>query len=144
MIYFDSAPHSNSGTGETDLGTYSLPASTLGTDGQILLVGAFGTFANTANTKTWRFKFAATSVTLAAIATAGVDAWQMRAEIMRVTSTTQKIIVRISCGVGTGTDRLFYTTAAETLSSAITVRVTGQSSVASNDITEEAFYIKRD
>lgn len=130
----------NGTTVETDLATYSLTAATLGTNGAAVRIRAFGQGAANTNTKTLKIYFGATVVTTVAFATATYLAWEITAEVKRTAAATQ-----IAIGVANvhlyGGLSVTYTTPAETLANAITIKVTGQSSAASNDLTLKSFSV---
>jgi len=120
-------------TNETDLWTYSLPASTLDTNGRGVRITVFGTAAANANLKTVKVYFGATAVSSLGTAMNG-GGWAVTATVIRVGATTQ---ISGSLGLGVnGTSISSQSTApAETLANAITIKMTGQNGTASaNDI----------
>lgn len=152
-VYVDTTSRSNGTTVETDLGSYAVPAADTTTsppgglyeDGQAFYLKAFGTFANTVNTKTYRLYVGTgaggVTTTLDATATAGVDPWVVEATVRRVGSASEKIFIRFTKQAGAGTDKIFYATATVDLTAAWTLKLTGQSSAASNDITQQDFAV---
>lgn len=135
----DSVQHANSGTGETDLSSYSLPASTLSANTKALRIIFWGTLAANGNTKTLRVKFGATSFTGYASTGNGVPYYGM-AIVQRTGAATQKVTVFVQTSGGTSTGA--SGTAAETLSGAVTIKTTGQSGTASSDILQENFFVE--
>lgn len=131
----------NSGTGETDLMTYSLPANSLSANSKGLHFFAQGKFAATANGKTLKFKFGTATITLESAAFINDYQWSFDARIYRTSGNNQKIAYHYtrvaSAGLGTAVTTLDVTTATETDTSAITIKMTGQSDTASNDVTQE-------
>ncbi|MCI0353076.1 MAG: hypothetical protein L0Z53_26955, partial [Acidobacteriales bacterium] len=131
----------NVGAGEDDLITFSVPANTLATNGDYLEARFFGTFAGNANNKRVRVKFGATTLFDAtALAFNGAD-WSVTVTIVRTGATTQKAtatFVSSSSLLVASTD---YTTPAETLSGAVTIKCTGEAT-ADNDIVQEGAAIK--
>lgn len=64
MLYEDHNSATNSGTGEDDLKTFTLPANTLANDGDTLLIHATGALDTTIETKTLKFYFCGLATTL--------------------------------------------------------------------------------
>lgn len=132
----------NVGTGEDDLRTYSVPAATLAVNGDHLEFEAAGTFAATANNKRVKVKFgAATIFDTGVLAITAAGDWQVNGVVIRTGAATQKNVARWTCtdaALPTATD---YTTAAETLSGAITLKLTGEAT-ANNDIVEELLIVR--
>jgi hypothetical protein len=136
----DTAQHANSGTGLTDMSSYTLPANVLANTNTVLLCHAAGTLAANANVKTLYFKFGATSS--AALFNGGINGtdWALDAMVFRTGAATQKIKAEGRTR-STGADlSIDYFTAAETLSGAITIKTQSQSGTASSDIIQEVFY----
>lgn len=131
----------NSGTTETDLYSYSVPANTLRKDGESLDFWFAGTLLGHATaTRQLRVKLGAATIfdSTAKTNTVAYD-FSLRGTIMRVSNTSQKCISVL----GT-TQELFvmadYATATETLSSAVILKLTGQAGAAgaaTNDIVFE-------
>src|SRR3989304_6237042 len=72
------------GAGTDDLMSYTLPAATLGTDGQVLRVTVWGITAGNANAKTIVFNFGATTGTINAVTAApNAQDWRAGVEIVR-------------------------------------------------------------
>ena len=132
----------NSGTTETDLFSYSVPGDTLRKDGESLEFWFGGTLLGHATaTRQLRVKFGATTIydSTAQTNTTNYE-FSLRGQIMRVNATSQKSIVFLN----TTQAQLFvfsdYATSAETLSNAITLKLTGQAGgvgAATNDIKFE-------
>lgn len=126
-------------TGEDDLMTYSVPANTMGTDGDYMSFRASGTIANNANAKRIRIKYGATTIldTGAAGLPASVAAsWKCEAEVIRTGAATQKCSGKLEVGNGTTYPFVAYVTAAETLSGAVTFKLTGEAT-STDDIIQE-------
>jgi hypothetical protein len=133
----------NSGSSETDLASYSVPANTLAVNGQALYFEASGTTAVNTNSKVIRVRFGSSGTNLilqslsfnVAIATP----WVVRGRVIRTGSSSQKGYAEWTnnqrspdVGLATGLN--------QTLSSAVSLRVTGQST-SSNDIILETFRV---
>jgi hypothetical protein len=142
VSHVDTTPVTTTGAAEEDLMTYSLPASTLGTNGDSLDIDAWGTFAATAGAKTIRVYFGATSVSLASGAGSS-GTWRVKARIIRTGDTTQIMQADMLGDFGSFSNPVTIGSAspAETLSGAVTVKLTGTGGAAA-DITQDAFIIK--
>ena len=136
-------------TTETTLKTWDLPAGALATDDQGIRIHAFGSFAANANDKTVRIKFGATTVltyTGAGPGTGG-GGWA-QVDLFRTGGTAQKAIPWLVSGIGNWGDPAFttttgHTTPAETLSGAVTIKVTGENGTGTaDDIVCEGFSVE--
>lgn len=128
-------------TGEDDLMTYSIPANTMPVNGDRITFNAAGTIANNANAKRIRIKYGATTIldTGAAGLPASVAAsWVAQGEIIRTGATSQKCSGELKVGNSTTYPFVAYVTAAETLSGAVTLKLTGEAT-STNDIVQETF-----
>lgn len=133
----------NVGTGEDDLMTYSIPASTLGTNGASIRFRASGTIANNVNAKRIRVKYGGTTVLdtgASGIPVSAAIQWVLEGEIICTGATTQKCNANLSTNNATLASYVGYSTAAETLSGAVTVKLTGEA-VANNDIVQETMTV---
>lgn len=129
----------NVGTGEDDLMTYSVPASTLATDLDHIIVRGGGTCAANANNKNIKVKFGGTTVvTSGALALNGAD-WRFMGEIIRTSATTQKACFTLETSSALLVATVDYTTPGETLSGAVTLKVTGEAT--SNDDIKQEYMI---
>lgn len=129
----------NVGTGEDDLMSYSMPANTLNTNNETVEFKASGTIANSANAKRIRVKFG--SATIFDTGAAGIPVsnsidWVITGKIIRTGATTQKCMVWMNTNNGTLASYADYSTATETLSGAVTLKLTGEATT-DNDIVQE-------
>lgn len=145
LLFSSRAQVGNVGTGEDVLIDYSLAANSLSADNQSIRIYACGTFANNANTKRLRLRFGTggTNLVLDTTALSGgaAENWELNATIMRTGAATQKGICRITVSDPTllspNFDQIgFVTTLNQTLSGAVTVRISGEAT-ANNDILIE-------
>ncbi len=135
----DTTQHNNSGTGETTLSSYSLPANVLSVNGKTVRVTFWGTFAANGHTKTLKVKFGATSYTLVSSGVNG-GGWEASMTITRTGATAQKGVAK---GVAAANRaQTVVSSPTETLSGAITILTTGQSGTGSNDVTQEGFFVE--
>lgn len=129
------------GGAATPLFTYTVPASTLATNGDSLEFMASGTFDATAATdKQIRVKFGATTILNTLSTTTGGIAtdWTLRGTVMRTGAATQKCECSIvyTRGADVPTQTMDYVTAAETLSGTVDLKVTGEAANADNVVGE--------
>lgn len=109
----------NVSTSETDVFTFTVPANSLVTDGHGLKFFVAGTTAANANSKRARLMWGATAIAdTTSIAANGVH-WEIEARVIRTGAATQLVVGR-AC-FGTNAFRFTNTTAAEDLTSAVTV-----------------------
>lgn len=130
----NATPASNSGTGETTLHSYSVGANSLRTDKDCLRLMIGGSNAGNANNKQLRLKFGATTFADTGAVISSGEKWFGIVLIVRTGAATQRIITTIQSGAAGLWQGTYDTTAAETLSGAVTLAITGQGG-ASNDIT---------
>lgn len=136
-IFYSTTQTGNSGSSETDLFSSSIAASTLGTNGDSIEFYAAGTFAATANNKQVRVKFGGTTVLdTGALVVTTASSWRVTGSIIRTGATSQKAIVSYFSSDATLLETTSYTTPGETLSGAVTLKVTGQAT-SNNDIVGE-------
>lgn len=128
----------NVGTGEDDLKTFPVPASTLATTNDCVWFEAFGTLANNANAKEIKVRFGSSGTTqimaTGALPTSEAVSWRIKGRIFRTGAATQTAFAEITTSSGTYPASVGVTTALDqTLSNAISVRVTGEAT-SDNDI----------
>ena len=134
LVFSNMTQAANSGTGETDLHSYTLPTAHFNVDKRKIQVRAEGSFAANANVKTLKLKFgAAGSVTLNPTTGSpnGVR-FSVEASITRNASNQQRI--RYKVWIGTALEIIGTASTTETDSGALVVKFTGQSGTASSDI----------
>lgn len=126
----------NSGVAETDLHVYTLVANHLNVTKKGIRFTAYGDFTANANAKTLRLKFGAAPVTVVLNPTTGSPngvAFKVECLLFRTGLNTQ--ILFVSCRVGASYEAVAISiTGAETEANALTLKITGQSAVAGNDI----------
>lgn len=131
----------NIGTGEDDLITYSLPANSLPRDGAYIEFETAGTFAANANNKQVKIYFGATVIFATGAQAFNAGAWTAKCTVIRTGATTQKASVQFASSNSLLTSSAAYTTPAETLSSAVTIKCTGEAT-ANDDIVQQLFTCK--
>lgn len=120
-------------TSEQDLQTYSLPGGTLASDGQAVRIRAFGTVASHASaTRTSKLYFGGTVIGTCAQGAGGPFNWTVDAMVVRTGATAQTTTAISYYGTNNSPGAVVTTeaTPAETLSGAITIKTTGQSTIA--------------
>lgn len=143
VVYKSMTTTGVSGAGETTLFTYTLPAGTLGTNGESILIQSAGTYATSVNSKTIKFKFGGTTVSTGALAVTTTAPWWLEATVIRVDATNQKVILALITGSSTQLAEAVYSTATETLSGTVTISITGQGG-ATNDVVGEFVKMKKE
>lgn len=138
-LFSGTTPASNVSTTETDLITYTLPGGTLAVNGRGVRITAWGSTAANTNSKTFRLYFGATAVNVETTA-ASASPWFLRSTVLRITATTQTAGAE-GYVAGNGGGPAFYAPA-ETLATAIVIKVTGQSAVAGADLTALGFTVE--
>jgi hypothetical protein len=131
----------NVGSGEDDLMSFSVPASTLGANGDYLELVAWGSFAANANNKRIKLKFGATTIldTTAVAATGGT--WRVQATIVRTGATAQLASAQLVTDNATLGDISGNASPGETLSGAVAVKLTGEAT-SDNDIQQLGMTIR--
>lgn len=127
--------YTNTSTGEENAWTFALPANTLSADGKAVRVTVFGNTAANANNKTVRLYFGST--VWRTIINGGVnnEVWSATGIAFRTGAASQELDVTSSSGSTVFTNR---GTASETMSGAITIKVTLQGAAASDLVFRSA------
>lgn len=139
----DTTTTGNVGTGEDTLQTYTVPAATLSVNGHTIRFTASGTIASTVNAKRIRVKFGATTLFDTGAAGIPISAafnWTIEGEIIRTGAATQKCNAKMNTSNATLASYVGYSPAAETLSGAVVLLITGEA-VSNNDIVKETFKV---
>jgi hypothetical protein len=124
----------NSSTTETTLWSASIAASTLATDGDTLHFEYVGQILSSANSKTLRVKWGATTFYNSSAQNPALSTgFVIRGSIVRTGATVQKCSATLHTGVMTLFLFAAYGTAGETLSGAVNLVLTGQGG-ASNEV----------
>ena len=134
LAFSNVTPASNSGTGETDLHSYTLPAAHFNVDKKRIQIKAEGSFAANANVKTLKLKFGAAGTVTLNPTTGSPNGvrFSVEASITRNASNQQRI--RYKVWIGTALEVIGTASTTETDSGALVVKFTGQSGTASSDI----------
>lgn len=136
----------NSGTSETDLYSYTLIASGLGVNGDMITAKYGGTFNDVTATAQLKVLFGGTTIfDSGAITISATGAWTIDVAIIRTGTTTARALVNLNTSTASAT---VYTTQTDltglTLSNTNILKITGTSGGAgggSNDITAKLGYI---
>ena len=124
----------NISTGEDDLHSFSVPASTLAAAGDRLIYDGFITFAANNNNKRLRVRWGTDLVLDTGIVTYNTQNAWIHVEVIRTGATTQLIPNALYLTGGTA-NSLSATSGTQTLSGAITFKVTSDST-ATDDIRQ--------
>lgn len=141
VLYETRTQTGNVGSGEDDLASYSVPANTLSADGMAIEFEAFGTTSSSGNTIHLRARFgtSGTNLLIDLLTDASSRDWRIWGRIVRTGAATQKSVTSILTDslldndVVTGLD--------QTLSGAVTLKITGEGT-SSNDIVLEEFVVR--
>ncbi len=151
ILEVDTTSTCNSGTSETTLLTYSLPANTLSTDGEVLEVRLWGTsVVGIVGVITLRCYFGSTQIisTTSVSNVMAASNWMNTSNIIRTGAASQQTLSSVANtridgdGSGAPASISIISTASESLSDAVTIRCTGQSTNASEDICLTGFTVK--
>jgi hypothetical protein len=130
----------NVGTGEDNLISYTLPASSLATNLDRIIGRVSGTFASNANNKRIRLYFGTTVIfDTTALALNGGN-WVADFEVIRVSATSQKANVSFYSSNALLPVSSKYTLVAMTLTSSQVIKCTGEAT-ANNDVVQETLSI---
>jgi hypothetical protein len=131
----------NVGAGTDDLMSYTMPAATLGTDGQTLRITIWGTTAANANAKTIVLNFGATLVTInATTAAPNNQNWLATVMVVRTGAATQ--VLAGDGSAGAVQESTYSAAPTATLSGAVIIKVTG-AATADNDIVQRGMLIEQ-
>lgn len=143
--YVDTTAVSNTGGSATNLITYNLPANTLSSNGKVLRITVWGTVVNNANTKTVTLNFGSTVLKTNTVLTSSTNTWKIQAYVIRTGSNAQIYSSTFDQTGGAGASGVALTedsgTSAQTDSSTITIKCTGNSTT-TNDITQKALIVE--
>lgn len=133
----------NVGGGTDDLITYSLPATSMNSNGRGVRITAWGTTANNVNAKTLILNFGSAAILTNSLTTSVAGIWRIEAEVFRTGSNIQDYSSQL---VTTGTAAVAINdieggTASQTDSSAITIKCTG-AGTSNNDIVQEGLLVE--
>lgn len=142
-LFTSTASASNVSTTETDLITYALPGGTLSVNNQKVRITVTGTTAANANGKTIRIYFGATVVDTSPTSVAYNNlAWHATVTVTRTGAATQVAGGIFNPGSASFGAQGTNSAPAETLSGAVTIKVTGQSGTAGGDVTARVMFVE--
>jgi hypothetical protein len=129
-------------TTEDTLTTFSLPASSLDVAGRTLQITASGSLANNAHSKTARLYFGSSITSTTGAQTGANVGWQLQLQVQKIASNSQIGFYSPIVGTTHGGISLPLT-GTETDTSAITIKVTGQTgTAAANDVMLNSLVIE--
>lgn len=128
----------NTAATETDIYTYAIPGGTLSVNGNTIEFIAGGTFTGSLSTdKQIKVKFGSTTIfDTGSLAVSSSSSWKLEGSIIRTGATTQKCSISFVSSFASLSGDASYSTAAETLSGSVNLKITGQGTLA-NDIVKE-------
>lgn len=135
LVFINATQAANSGTGETDLHSFTLPADHFNANKRAIRIKASGSFAVNGNTKTLRFKLGGgATIVLNPVTTApsGVR-FDVEILVIRTGVDAQSVFIKSLVGLA-AFDVVSLTARTEDDGAAIIAKITGQSGTASNDI----------
>lgn len=131
---------SSATTSAQNLMTYSLPASTLGTNGQGVKVKAWGTSAGTTETKNYKLLFGSATILDTGADADNANDWYMEATVIRTGSATQEVV---AWGSNSATFLVPNQSApTEDLTAAVTIKVTLTQGAAETGSTQEGMTVE--
>jgi len=144
-VYIDIDEKENSGSSETDLMEYEIPANLFTNNGDYLELFASGIFASNGNNKTLKIIFGAQTILETAANAANGGTWQIKCIIARKSSDTQSITCEIlSNNLSLQNDSIYpvsFVEGVEDFEQNIILRTVGLGS-ASADIIQKILIIK--
>lgn len=132
---------SNVGSTATDLITYSLRANSLGTNADAVEIDAWGTFDSTVAAKEVILYFGTDAIYATGAFTFQNDSWRIRARVVRTGAATQISVASFDGNFVLVTDNAATAAPTQTLSSAVTIKCTGQGT-ASDQISQLGLNVK--
>jgi hypothetical protein len=131
----------NIGSSATDLLSYTLQSNSLDSDGQVITIQGFGTFASNANNKSLKLSFGSSVILQTPSLAINGAAWNVIAQVYRASSGAQKIIVNASSGTSLLVAQSFYRATKEDLTKDLQI-VFNATGVTDNDIVQEGLIVQ--
>ncbi len=145
ILNINTTPVGNIGAGTDDLISYSLSANMLKNDGDYLEVEGWGIFAANSNNKTVTVNFGSQIIYTTDANAANDGTWSFKAKIVRLTSSTQEIVVEFLSNNTTLQDDPNYpvirTAGTQNLTTILNIKCTG-TGTSTNDIIQKMQIIK--
>lgn len=131
--------------GESTMATYTLPASTLANPGDAVRVLCWGGTASNGNAKTARLYFGTSSIIWSTSGTGysspNNKPWYLELIVMRNGAATQQVMGRGTVDASPMT--LYAQAGSDTLTSAVTIKCTGLTPTAVQDMTAQGFLVEQ-
>lgn len=135
LLFINATQAANSGTGETDLHSYTIPADYFNANKRAIRIRAHGSFAANANVKTLRFKLGGGAAIVLNPVTGSPNGVRFDVEIVVIRTGVDAQSVFIKSLVGLAAyDVVSLTPRTEDDGATIVAKITGQSGTASSDI----------
>ena len=133
----------NTGSGEDDLQTYSLPLNSLSAAAKGVHITAWGTTANNANAKTIKLYFGSVAILTNALTASIAGTWRIEADVFSTGTDAQDAIAALSTlgAAGVALNDLEFTTLTQDDGAAIVIKTTGEA-VDNNDILSQGLLVR--
>lgn len=141
VLHVNNTDVGNVGTGEDDLMTYTLPGKTMTTDKDFIEIEGTLTFNTNANSKRVKAYFGATQIFDSTAQLQNGGSMSVYIRVTRTGAATQDVTVRMVSNSALYTYTSNYTTAAETLTSNVIIKFTGEAT-SNDDIVQKEMVIK--
>jgi hypothetical protein len=132
IVFKTGTPVPNSGTSETDLATYTLPANAINGGGKGVRITAYGTTAGNANAKDIKVYFAGTVIGTLTFTTSQVNTFRADGEVLLDSGATHRAIMQFIQGGTTKQTDCVSTLVTNTTSNAAIIKVTGTGGASSD------------
>ncbi len=140
-LYQSTTAVGNITTGVDDLITQTIAANVLATNGDRLRITTIVSFAANANSKQILAKYGATTCYDSTAQTANAGTLWIEVIVTRTGAATQNICARVNSSNASFVNTANFTTAAETLSGAVTFKLTGEA-VSTDDIIQRSLLVE--
>lgn len=144
ILNTQTATAANCGTSETDIFTYTLPASVLNANGRGVRVITWGTTSANANNKQLRLYFGGTVISDSAAAAYNAQNWKFTADVMRTGSNTQTSSTHLTLAqAGTGNIEWQQdTNLTKTDTGTLIIKLTGDCPSNATDVTAKGWRVE--
>ena len=142
QAYVDTTGVGNVGTGEDDLITFSMPLGTFSAAKKGVRITAWGITANNAATKQVKLFFGSLAILTTALTVSQAGVWRIVAEVISTGTDTQDYVSQLVQGGATTLLDAEQGTHTQDDGAAITIKCTGESDTATDDIRQEGMIIE--
>jgi hypothetical protein len=139
VISINTGSQATTGTSEETLMSFSLPASTLDSNGRGVRITAWGTTAANGNTKVIGLNFGATEIKGVTVSSNNLT-WRIEGLVFRTGAATQEAISGMT--IGTTLSTAAIATPSETLSGAVTIALKAITATSAGDVTCQGLLVE--